>query len=114
MCRKYDYVAFGGIITDGIKTKDILKYLRWFSETAHKNNCKLHALGLTCKGIETYGVDSADSTAWESGGRFGHLYKFNGKEMMCISYDTKRISDYKSADIHNLREWVKYQKYLDR
>lgn len=114
MCRDYDFVAFGGIITDGIKTKDILKYLPWFVKTAHKHDCKIHALGLTCKGIEKYGVDSADSTSWKSGGLYGHLYKFNGKEMEQIGFNNKKISDYKKADIHNFNEWVKYQKYLDR
>lgn len=114
MCEEYDYIAFGGIITDGIKTKDILKYLPWFVKTAHEHNCKIHALGLTCKGIEKYGVDSADSTSWKSGGRFGQLYQFDGKHINQISYDNKRISDYKKADIHNLKEWVKYAKYLDK
>lgn len=114
MCQEYDYIAFGGIITDGIKTKDILKYLPWFVETAHKNNCKIHALGLTCKDIDKYGLDSVDSTSWKSGGRFGQLYIFNGGEIKQVSYNDKRISDYKKADIHNLKEWVKYQKYLDK
>lgn len=114
MCQEYDYVAFGGIITDGIKTKEILKYLPWFAKTAHKYKCKVHALGLTCKDIDKYGVDSVDSTSWKSGGRFGQLYLFDGQKIKQVSYDKKRISDYKKADIHNLREWVKYQKYLDR
>ena len=114
MCKEYDYVAFGGIITDGVKTKDILKYLPWFVKTAHENNCKIHALGLTCKGIEKYGVDSSDSTSWKSGGRFGQLYIFDGKHINQISYNNKRITDYRKADIHNLKEWVKYAKYLDK
>lgn len=114
MCKEYDYIAFGGIITDGIKTKDILKYLPWFVKTAHKYNCKIHALGLTCKGIEKYGLDSVDSTSWKSGGRFGQLYYFDGKHIKQISYNNKRILDYKKADIHNLKEWVKYAKSLDK
>ena len=114
MCQEYDYVAFGGILTDGLSSKVILKYLPWFTQTAHRYNCKIHALGLTCKGVETYGVDSADSTSWLSGARFGAIYSFKNGALKSTSFKNRRIVNPKKANEHNLKEWIKYQKYLDK
>lgn len=116
MCQEYDYVAFGGIITDGIPTKKILKYLPWFVKTAHQYGARIHALGLTCKGIEKFGLDSADSTSWNSISRFGSLYKFDGEKIVNITPKNKRIdkSKYNQGEVHNLKEWIKFQKYCNR
>lgn len=112
MCKEYDYVAFGGILTDGISTKEIIKYLPWFTKTAHKYNCKIHGLGLTVRCIEKLGLDSADSTTWLNGGRFGECHKFNGTYIEKTSFRNKRAKT-KEIDSNNIKEWVKYQKYLD-
>ena len=47
MCEEYPYVAFGGIITDGVKTATLEKYFPWFINTAHRNKAKIHGLGYT-------------------------------------------------------------------
>lgn len=115
MCQEYDYVAFGGIITDGVSYKEILKYLPWFVKTAHQYGAKIHGLGLTCKGVEKFGLDSVDSTSWKTASRFGSFYKFTGSEMVNISPKTRRMkkSKYIEVERNNLYEWIKYQKYLD-
>lgn len=114
MCKEYDYIAFGGILTDGVSTKKIIKYLPWFTKTAHKYGCKIHGLGLTCKGIEKLGLDTADSTSWLSGGRFGSLHQFDGEGIKSVSFKDKRAKNYMQIDKHNLKEWIKYQKHLEK
>lgn len=117
ICKEYDYIAFGGIITDGISNKQILKYLPWFTETAHKYGCKVHGLGLTCKGIEGYGLDSVDSTTWLSGSKYGLLSQFDGTRVKSIARASqigKRVNNRKRIDEHNLKEWLKYQSWLEK
>lgn len=114
MCKEYSYIAFGGILTDGVATKKILEYLPWFTKTAHKYGCKIHGLGLTCKGIEKLGLDTADSTSWLSGGRFGSLHQFDGKGIKSVTFKDKRAKHYMQIDRHNLEQWIKYQKYLEQ
>ena len=117
MCKEYDYIAFGGIITDGIPNKEILRYLPWFTETAHKYGCKVHGLGVTCKGIEKYGLDSVDSTTWLSGSRFGQIAQFDGtrvKNVARASLIGKRVYNAKGLDAHNFNEWLKYQAWLEK
>lgn len=114
MCKEYDYIAFGGILTDGVPTKEIMKVLPWFTKTAHKYGCKIHGLGLTCRGIEKLGLDTVDSTSWLSGGRFGSLHQFDGEGIKSVTFKNKRAKDYKQIDKHNLEQWMKYQKYLER
>jgi hypothetical protein len=117
MCKDYDYIAFGGIITDGVSTKEILKYLPWFTQTAHKYKCKVHGLGLTCAGVEKYGLDSCDSTTWISGSRFGQMAEFDGTRVTNVTRASKmgkRVYDSKAIDVYNFKEWLKYQLWLER
>lgn len=116
MCKKYDYVAIGGIVTKEIKQKEY-KYFKWFIDTAHSYNCKIHGLGFTnIEGMKIYNFDSVDSTNWCGGGRFGTLYFFNGKDMVVVDTKGRRrkkeISTNK-INRHNYYEWVKFQKYVD-
>lgn len=115
MCDEYDYVAIGGIVTKEIKQTEY-KYFTYLLNEAHKRNTRVHGLGFTnLKGLEKYHFDSVDSTSWTAGNRFGKIYKFNGKTMIC--YDkgkNQRLSDSKKTAIHNFKEWVKFQKYADK
>lgn len=115
MCDEYDYVAFGGILTDGVSTKKIMEVMPWFVNEAHKRGAKIHGLGFTnLKGLETIKFDSVDSTSWTSGNRFGHVYRFNGRTME--KFDKKngqRMSDSRRLAINNFNEWVKFQKYAE-
>lgn len=113
MCDEYDYVAIGGIVTKEI-TKDQYPFFTWFLSEAHKRDCKVHGLGFTAtKELHKYHFDTVDSTNWLSGGRFGQLHTFNGRYIKSKSYKNKRAV-YKAIDSHNLKEWVKFQRYAEK
>ena len=116
MCQEYDYVAIGGIVTKEILPQEY-KYFIWFIDIAHIYYCKIHGLGFTnLKNIKFYNFDSVDSTSWCSGGRFGTLYYFDGREMKQIDTSSRRRrTDISTDNInrHNYYEWIKFQKYAD-
>ena len=117
MCKEYDYVAIGGIVTREIKPQDY-PYFKWFIDTAHSYGCKIHGLGFTnLKGLYIYDFDSVDSTSWVAGGKFGTLYHFNGREMKQVDTgNRKRRKDLSTDPInrHNYYEWVKFQEFADK
>ena len=112
MCDKYDYVAIGGIVTGEI-TKDEYKIFPQMIKEAHKRGAKVHGLGFTNLGLlPKIHFDSVDSTAWTTGNRFGHLYRFNGKTLDKVKVPKgKRLADSKRAAEINFREWRRFQKY---
>lgn len=114
MTKEYDYVAIGGIVTKEIK-KDEYKYFKPLLEIAKKNNCKVHGLGFTnLKELKKYDFYSVDSTSWLSGGRFGTIYNFkNGTLEQFSPPKGMRGGQYTITHNHNMKEWVKFQKYLD-
>ena len=113
MCDEYDYVAIGGIVTKEI-TKDQYPFFTWFLNEAHNRGCMVHGLGFTAtKELHKYHFDTVDSTNWLSGGRFGQLHTFNGRYIESKSYKNKRAV-YKAIDSHNLKEWVKFQRYAEK
>ena len=116
MCRSYDYVAFGGLITDGVSRSKINKVLPWFIRTAHVHGAKIHGLGYTSlKDLPRVHFDSVDSTAWLSGGRFGTLYQFNGRTL--VRHNGKkgqRLIKGKAAAVHNFKEWLKFAEYAEK
>lgn len=73
MIQEYDYVALGGIAIKDFK-KSEHKLFKWFIDTAHKANTKIHGLGYTNDSItKRNNFDSVDSTSWLGGSRFGNL-----------------------------------------
>jgi len=116
MVKEYDYVAIGGIVTGEIKRSEY-KYFPWFIEQAHKHNCKIHGLGFTnTKLLKKYKFDSVDSTSWAHGAISGNIVSFNGEyiETVLTRSKGKRLKHYLLADKHNLTEWVKFVRYMDR
>jgi hypothetical protein len=112
LAAEYDYIAVGGIVTREISITDHALF-PWFINEAHKRNCKIHGLGYTnLEGIKKYAFDSVDSTSWKSGRRFGSVYRFSGGTMKMFRNKNCRIPDYRSADLHNLHEWIHLQKYM--
>ncbi len=115
ICKEYDYVAIGGIVSKEITPKEY-KYFPQLIKIAHENGAKIHGLGFTnLKGITQYHFDSVDSTSWVSGNRFGSVYKFNGKTM--IKFDKKdgqRLANSKEVAVHNFKEWVKFADYAEK
>lgn len=115
MCDAYDYVAIGGIVSKEIKPPEY-KYFPWFIEQAHRRGAKIHGLGFTnLEGMVKYHFDSVDSTSWTTGNRFGAIYQFDGRTMRKHGKpDGMRLSDARTAAVHNFNEWVKFQKYAER
>ena len=116
LCKEYDYVAIGGIVTKEIKPHEY-KYLKWFIDTAHSYNCKIHGLGFTnLKGLYIYNFDSVDSTSWVGGSKFDKLYHFSGIGISQVATGNRmRRKDISADNInrHNFYEWVKFQKFAD-
>jgi len=114
LTKEYDYIAYGAFMTDGISRNKNLKYLPWFIKKAHDNDCKIHLLGYTGKDLHKLNADSVDSSSWTFGNRGKFLFEFDGKKMNKKDLsDRKKRMDAKKIAIHNFKEWVKYQQYLD-
>jgi len=113
MCKKYDYVAVGGLAI-GVITKDDYKYLPWFVKTAHKHGSKIHGLGFCPTNVSRYGFDSVDVSSWLSPVRFGGGFdKFENGRIKHHKVNGKRQVHWIELARHQLSEWVKYQRYLD-
>lgn len=113
LCREYDYIAIGGIVSKEIKPSEY-EYLKKLVQFATQHGTKVHGLGFTNKDAAKYGFYSVDSTSFTSGSRFGQVAIFNGKYIINIARpENKRIRDYKEVLAHNYDEWLKCQKYLD-
>ena len=117
MVKEYDYVAIGGIASGEIKRREY-KYFPWFIEQAHKHNCKIHGLGFTStRLLKKYKFDSVDSTSWVYGHKLGKIMRFNANagqiETVINSEGNKRLKSGLLANEHNLKEWLKYVRYMD-
>lgn len=116
MCKNYPYVAFGGIITDGISTKVLEKYFPWFIATAHKNGAKIHGLGYTSRKLKDFHFDSVDSSSWLVGNQVGKYFKFEASKQEIYQVprpEGTKIKNYKELAAYNFKEWVKFQRYAE-
>lgn len=115
MCKKYPYVAIGGI-AGGTNQQyaNYQKYFPWFIKTAHQYDAKIHGLGFTPSNLHQYRFDSVDSSSWTSGSRYGQLHQFNGHGIRYINPPKKRIARSADADNYNFLEWCAYQRFLER
>lgn len=113
MCHDYSYVALGGYVIKEFSRKEIEQFPKLISY-AHRHGAKIHGLGFTSlKYLPLCHFDSVDSTAWVSGNRFGHVYKFNGKTMTKIDKPIGMRVKNKECAINNFIEWVKFSKYAE-
>lgn len=120
MCKEYNYIAIGGIVTKEIKQTQY-KIFAPLLKIAKENKCKVHALGFTrSRELHKYKFYSVDSTNWITT-RFNNYYIFNGK-MGIMEAKRKNIGDSRlrvkkeKIDEYNLmqiNEWVKFQKYAE-
>lgn len=113
LTEEYDYVAIGGFAIKDI-TRNEYRFIPELLKIARKNNCRVHGLGFTAKHIETYGFFSVDSTTWLQARRFGELSRFDGKKMVRVTKDNKTKKGKPEILEYNLKEWLKYQEYLER
>lgn len=114
LTKDYPYVALGGLVRsdyDSLHDSAFTPLIR----TAHENGAKIHGLGYTrLEGLTKHHFDSVDSTAWTTGNRFGHIYKFDGKTMQ--KYDKPngmRIGNPRKVALINFIEWLKFQRYAE-
>lgn len=112
MCDEYGYAAIGGIVSGEIKSTQYGLFPAMIAD-AHARGCKLHGLGFTSLDwLPKCHFDSVDSTAWTTGNRFGHIYKFDGRTMKKISAPNgKRLGDARKVALINYTEWLKFQQY---
>lgn len=110
MCKKYEYVAVGGIAKGN---KRIEPYLPWFVDTAHKHGCKIHGLGyVRFDKLKQVHFDSVDSTGWESH-QYGNTTRFEGDRVVNRPYGKGFRGDYRGLCDQALAEWIKYQKWAE-
>ncbi len=114
LCEEYSYIAIGDIAIRNIKVDDY-KYFPFLISEAHKRKSKVHGLGITASSIiKKYHFDTVDSSSWSGGSRFGSLYFFRNGELIARKRQKGlRIKDWITADIHNLKEFFKYQEYAE-
>lgn len=117
MCKKYPYVALGGMAGAGDKNRKLYeKLFPWFIATAHKYGAKIHGLGYTSVAkLKIFRFDSVDSTAWLYGNRAGWLDKFNpntGLMEKVTVLPNKKLKS-KEAAINNFIQWAKFAKYAE-
>lgn len=79
MCDEYDYVAFGGMRTDGISDNDLYEVLPWFVREAHRRGTRIHGLGFTrVSQAHRIRFDTVDSSSWTHAFRHGMTFHFIG------------------------------------
>lgn len=113
LCDEYPYIAIGGFAIKDIKPEEYKCIHKLLSVAASKNT-KVHGLGFTPKNVMDYDFFSVDSSSWTSGSRFASIYQFTGNEIRTIKKPPNtRLINYKELDRHNIKQWIKYQSYLD-
>lgn len=110
---EYDYIAIGGFAIKTIEPSEYPK-IKQLCTYARQNGTKIHGLGFTPSDMTEYGFYSCDSTTWNGISRFGSIFKFTGTGIKRITYKGKKVdkSKYIEGEVHNIREWIKYQNYL--
>ena len=117
LTKKKDIVCLGGLA--GTQNITLARSnLQWFIDTAHKNNCKIHGLGIgTIDLIRKHNFDSVDSANWTSSIRFGALLRFNGHELCKYSgSEGAGENEHISTDFvgkTSLRAWEAFSHYID-
>ena len=121
-CKKYSYVALGGMANTLKDKKEFIRYLKFCFGYAKKYNTKIHAFGMTSLPIlKMFPFYSVDSSSWIAGEKFGTFNLFNGKGMKMFSKNLFKLKFKKSFDNFsyedlkewNTNQWKKYADYLE-
>lgn len=114
MVDNYNYVAIGGLVFH-VMPKEY-ELIRKMVAYARAKGVKVHGLGFTkTSKLDQFAFWSVDSTSYKMAAiRGGGIHRFNGKR---IVQDIMPKSNFKrntySIIENNVKEWVKYQKYMD-
>lgn len=115
MCKKYNYVAIGGIVTKEIMPFQYKSFVPLINK-AHSLGTKVHGLGFTSTSyFDQVRFDTVDSTTWNVGGKFGNICVFSSEDLMKqrIQKKGKRCVEQSKLMLHNYNEWIKFQKYAE-
>ena len=115
MCAEYDYIAIGGLVFH-IKQSE-WELIRKMVLYARQRGVKVHGLGFTkTKLLPQFAFYSVDSASWSKSAALGQQKQtFNGETLIQekVNGNGKKVKLSKLAS-HNMKEWVKYQRYMDR
>lgn len=115
MCKDYKYIAIGGLVFHVKKQEyDLIKKL---VEYAYNHGVKVHGLGFTkTKILPEYKFYSVDSASWTiAAARGQQIYLFDNSIMKVRGLEkNNRKVELSKLVAHNMKEWVKFQKYMDR
>lgn len=115
LVKDYDYIAIGGFAIKHIKQSEY-PIIRKMVQYAYESGTKVHGLGFTPKEVTKYKFYSVDSTTWLSCRRFGSLFKYDNGQMRMVTpknHGTRKDRQ-REIEVLTLKEWIKYQKYLNR
>lgn len=115
LCEDYEFIALGGIY-DEISPK-WFKYFKWFADTAHEHDTRIHGLGFTpsSKDMSQFPFDSVDSSSWVMSAINGSLQAFHPQDRTIQSTspgEGYRYRDRTQIVTHNLRSWVRYSRAM--
>ena len=115
LVHDYDYIAIGGFAIKHIKRNEY-PIIKRMVKYAYDNGDKVHGLGFTPKEVTQYKFYSVDSTTWLSCRRFGSLFMYDNGRMKMITPKNHGTRKDKQREIEllTIKEWIKYQKYLNR
>lgn len=128
-CKKYDYIAIGGMAGDLKRKQDQLRY---FLKDVFKitKKIRLHGFGLTGNLLLEFPFYSADSTGWISATRHRKVVYFTGSRISTYAAVTKKNIENRSCFKNTLKsvsltnrkdedlteaamlEYIKFEKYL--
>ena len=119
-CKKYDYVAIGGVAGVVKNTKNKFNYLSFCDRIANRYHTKIHGFGITDRfSLEFFNFYSVDSTNWAQHGWQPRIWQFVRGRM--LSYDkagfykkTGRVINRGEEELrYNILQWKLYADYLE-
>jgi len=114
MTKKYKYIGFSGFVEDKTGENEVpIKYIDTFIKMAHDNGALVHGFGYTRSDLYRHKFDSVDSSSWGMFRRFGKIDKFEVNRMKQYKSLRNFKNIYKNMADYNVKEWIKYQQFLD-
>ena len=114
MCKKYSYIAIGGLVFH-VKKQEY-ELIRQLVEYAYYRGVKVHGLGFTktreLKNYKFYSVDSASWVVSATRGQQIHFFKNGYMKTRQLEKKGHKV-DLPKLVAHNMIEWTKFQKYMD-
>lgn len=126
ICKKYDYIALGGLVPLSTKKRKIRIWLDkcWFVILNNSSSVKVHGFGVNSFDLlKRYPWYSVDATSWLVPARYGQLLTFNNGEIRTHSKRSKTKSleiydltkkEYKELLVQQVGEILKIQNYITR